>query len=91
MAYTKDNKVERIPTIQEHNTFSGKCQAFRTALFPPPPTTDPPAFESYQESNWDWPALSTTELELACSSKVKSSTPGPDALSQPIIIAAYKA
>ncbi|KAI1512336.1 hypothetical protein KJE20_12980 [Pyrenophora tritici-repentis] len=43
------------------------------------------------EKRWDWPALSTTELERACSRQVKSSTPGPDAITQDIITAAYKA
>lgn len=91
MAYTRDSKVDRIPPILGETTFSRKCQAFRTALFPPPPTTEAPAFASYQESNWDWPPLSIAELERACSSKVKSSTPGPDTITQDIITAAYKA
>jgi ribonuclease HI len=91
MAYTRDSKVERIPPILGETTFSRKCQAFRTALFPPPPTTEAPTFASYQESNWDWPPLSIAELERACSSKIKSSTPGPDTITQDIIIAAYKA
>jgi len=94
MAYTKDLKVERIPPIQGDNletTFSGKCKAFRKALFPPPPVTEPPNFTRYQESYWEWPQLSITELELACSRKVKSSTPGPDAITQEIIAAAFQA
>lgn len=94
MAYTKDLKVERIPAIQGDNletTFSGKCKAFRKALFPPPPVTEPPNFTRYQERHWEWPQLSITELELACSSRVKSSTPGPDAITQDIITATFKA
>ncbi|KAF7564345.1 uncharacterized protein PtrM4_152490 [Pyrenophora tritici-repentis] len=91
MAYTKDNKVERIPPIQGETSFDKKCQAFRNTLFPPPPITEAPTFTNYQEKRWDWPALSTTELERACSSQVKSSTPGPDAITQDIITAAYKA
>ncbi|KAH8621141.1 hypothetical protein IG631_24195 [Alternaria alternata] len=90
MAYTRDSKADRIPPILGETTFSRKCQAFRTALFPPPPTTEAPTFASYQESNWDWPPLSTAELERACSSKVRSSTPGPDTITQDIITAAYK-
>ncbi|KAF7574104.1 hypothetical protein PtrM4_057270 [Pyrenophora tritici-repentis] len=91
MTYTKDNKVERIPPIQGETSFDKKCQAFRNTLFPPPPITEAPTFTKYQEKRWDWPALSTTELERACSRQVKSSTPGPDAITQDIITAAYKA
>ena len=83
MAYTKDRKVERIPPIlgeRLENSFKGKCIAFRRALFPPPPIANPPRFADYQESNWDWPQLSLTELEQACSSKVKSKTLGPDTI-----------
>ncbi|KAH7563628.1 hypothetical protein BM1_00675 [Bipolaris maydis] len=72
-------------------SFKGKCKAFRKALFPPPPSTALPSFNNHQEKEWEWPALSTTELERACSNKVKSSSPGPDALSQDIITAAYQA
>jgi ribonuclease HI len=91
MAYTRDSKVDRTPPILGETTFSRKCQALRTGLFPPPPTTEAPTFANYQESNWEWPPLSTTELERACSNKVKSSTPGPDAITQDIVTAAYKA
>ena len=94
MDYTKEKRVERIPPIQGETletSFKGKCKAFRKALFPPPPSTVPPSFNNYQEKEWEWPALSITELEYACSNKVKSSTPGPDALSHEIITAAYQA
>ncbi|KAH7563613.1 hypothetical protein BM1_00660 [Bipolaris maydis] len=94
MDYTKEKRVERIPPIQGETletSFKGKCKAFRKALFPPPPSTALPSFNNHQEKEWEWPALSTTELERACSNKVKSSSPGPDALSQDIITAAYQA
>ncbi|KAL6161701.1 hypothetical protein ACJBU6_00804 [Exserohilum turcicum] len=94
MAYTKEQRVERIPPIQGEaleTTFKGKCRAFRKALFPPPPTTQPPSFSSYSEGKWEWLILSITELEQACSSKVKSSTPGLDAITQDIITAAFQA
>ncbi|XP_014553204.1 hypothetical protein COCVIDRAFT_82413, partial [Bipolaris victoriae FI3] len=81
MDYTKEKRVEGIPPIQGETletSFKGKCNAFRKALFPPPPSTVPPSFNNYQEKEWEWPALSITELERACSNKVKSSSPGPD-------------
>ncbi|KAH7556799.1 hypothetical protein BM1_06233 [Bipolaris maydis] len=93
MDYTKEKRVEKIPPIQGETletSFKGKCKAFRKALFPPPPSTTPPSFNNHQEKEWEWPALSITELERACSNKVKSSSPGPDALSQEIITAAYQ-
>ncbi|KAK1913100.1 hypothetical protein P3342_005036 [Pyrenophora teres f. teres] len=52
MAYTKDNKVERIPPIQGETSFDKKCQAFRNTLFPPPPITEAPTFTNYQEKRW---------------------------------------
>ncbi|KAF7569242.1 hypothetical protein PtrM4_116570 [Pyrenophora tritici-repentis] len=47
MAYTKDNKVERIPPIQGETSFDKKYQAFRNTLFPPPPITEAPTFTNY--------------------------------------------
>ena len=50
MAYTKDQKVEKIPPIHGEileKTFKGKCKAFRKALFPPPPTAELPSFLNY--------------------------------------------
>ncbi len=43
MAYTKDLLKQPIPSIRNANTntledsFAGKCQAFKTTLFPDPP------------------------------------------------------
>ena len=95
MVYTKEQQVERIPPIYLgetlETTFKGKCKAFRRTLFPPPPTTKPPSFSDYSEKSWDWPKLSRTEVEQACSNKVKSSSPSPDAISQEIITAAFQA
>ncbi|WP_432712296.1 reverse transcriptase domain-containing protein [Pedobacter sp.] len=95
MAYTKASKIERIPQIKSdqgvlQDSFKGKCQAFKKALFPSPPVTNPISWSSYSQSKWDWPELTREEVQRACSSKVKSSTPGPDYITQDIIIAAYK-
>ncbi|KAF7564239.1 uncharacterized protein PtrM4_153550 [Pyrenophora tritici-repentis] len=75
----KENIIrQEMPSVPQH-------------AIPTTAITEAPTFTNYQEKRWDWPALSTTELERACSSQVKSSTPGPDAITQDIITAAYKA
>ncbi|KAJ8063433.1 hypothetical protein OCU04_008652 [Sclerotinia nivalis] len=97
MSYTKDLQTERIPNIrsspsQFESSFEGKCSAFRSTLFPPPPITPAPIWEGYKQSNkWDWPKLTESELFNACSTKIKGKTPGPDGITQEIIIQAYKA
>ncbi|EDN96572.1 hypothetical protein SS1G_01498 [Sclerotinia sclerotiorum 1980 UF-70] len=97
MSYTKDIQTERIPNIRSNpskleNSFEGKCSAFRSTLFPPPPFTPPPNWESYKQSKkWEWPDLTESELLNACSAKIKGKTPGPDGITQDIIIQAYKA
>ena len=97
MAYTKTARVDKTPQIQSpssavlEDSFQGKCSAFRTALFPPPPITSALSWNNYTEGRWEWPVLSQIEVEIACSSKVQSSTPGPDSITQEIITAAYKA
>ena len=94
MAYTKENKTERIPQIQSgdtlEDTFEGKCSAFKNTLFPPLPTAAPVSWDGYTQGRWEWPELTYGEVEKACSSAVKSSTPGPDAISQNIISTAFK-
>lgn len=97
MKYTSKSKVQRMPLIKDpirgpQSTFDGKCKAFRTALFPPPPEATEAEWENYKESDrWEWPALTKVELEHACSSKIKSRSPGPDAITQDIITKAYEA
>jgi hypothetical protein len=98
MKYTKDSKVPTIPKIQNlqgtiQSTFKGKCDAFREALFPPPPKADKPTWEEYQgdQSKWDCPNLTHIELENVCSSKIKAKSPGPDGITQDIITHAFTA
>jgi ribonuclease HI len=97
MAYTQSTTSQRMPSIQSaqslEDTFDGKCSALRSALFPKPPETSLPDWDTYspREQAWEWPPLSKIELREACSSKVKSKTPGPDNITQDIIIAAYRA
>ena len=97
MGYTSDKRVERTPPIQSsptrlEDTFQGKCSAFRDTLFPYPPSAPKPNWTNYQPStSWDWPSLSRAELEDACSAKIKGKTPGPDSITQEIILHAYRA
>ena len=97
MSYTKDRRIERIPQIQSirnpklEDSFEGKCSAFRQTLFPPPPTAPDPQWDNYRSLDWNWPTLTKVELETACSAKVKGKTPGPDSITQEIILQAYKA
>lgn len=97
MKYTNGNRVQRMPNIKDeagriHTTFDSKCDAFRTALFPPPPNAEKPNWNSHaQDPKWTWPELSKAEVEHACSSKIQSKSPGPDGITQEIITHAYKA
>jgi len=96
MSYTKDSQVERIPPIQSsttlHDSFQGKANTFRTTLFPTPLVTPEPTWRNYKPSSqWNWAPLSVAELQSACSAKIKGKTPGPDHITQDIILHAYKA
>lgn len=96
LAYTKDRQFERTQTIKSpsgtlEESFKGKCLAFKKALFPPPPHAPTLTWDGYDTDNWDWPKLAEVEIENACSTKVKSTTPGPDGITQEIICQAYKA
>ena len=63
---------------------------FREALFPRPPITKDPDWDSYSYNrDWKWPSLEPSELKLACSTKIKGRTPGLDSISQEIITRAY--
>lgn len=71
-------------------TYKGKCAAFREIFFPPP-TTSKSRWSRYKQNNqWDWPELTKVELRNACSAKIKGKTPGPDGITQDMIIRAYE-
>ena len=85
MSYTKDVLVQPIPGITDISTntlktdFQDKCDAFRAALFPNPPTAPDVDLLGYTSNpDWDWPALEPSELRNACITKLKGTTPGPD-------------
>jgi hypothetical protein len=85
MSYTKDVIAQPIPGITDISTdtlktdFGDKCDAFRAALFPNPPTAPDVDLSDYTANpSWDWPELSSIELKNACTTKLKGKTPGPD-------------
>jgi len=95
MSYTKNKTVERLPSIRSsrglEDTFKGRCNALRDTLFPTPPRTESPSWEGYRPSDWSWPTLARIELTNACSAKIKGKTPGPDLITQELILKAYEA
>ena len=91
MAYTKDRQTEKLPPILNREFFQDKCNILRETLFPSPPQAPKPSWETYKPNNWNWSILTTSELENACSAKIKGKTPGLDSIGQDIILQAYKA
>ena len=85
LAYTKNRLVEKIPPISNKTDFYDKCKVFRETLFPTPPSAPEPTWDRYRPYNWNWPSLARSELENACSAKIKGKTPGPDLINQDII------
>ncbi len=98
MSYTKDASIQPIPSIYSYSTnslkstFQDKCNIFRSTLFPPPPSSTPVNLNNYEASlEWKWPILSRIEVDNACTTKIKGKTPGPDLITQEIIVQAYRA
>ena len=91
MSYTKDIIAQPIPGITDTITntiksdFNSQCNAFRTALFPEPPLAPEVDLSEHTVSDWEWPKLSSIELQNACIAKIKGKTPGPDNITQDII------
>src|SRR6201747_1731059 len=98
MSYTKEYTSQNIPSLFNSqtntiiSTFQEKSDTFRNTLFPPPPISSPINLNSYiANKEWKWPKLSYIELENSCTSKIKGKTPGPDLITQEIIVQAYLA
>src|ERR1700709_2020366 len=98
MSYTKEYTSQTIPSLFNSQTntfkltFQEKSDTFRNTLFPPPPISSPINLNSYiANKEWKWPKLSYIELENSCTSKIKGKTPGPDLITQEIIVQAYLA
>src|SRR6201747_699630 len=98
MSYTKEYTSQTIPSLFNSqtntfiSTFQEKSNTFRNTLFPLSPISSPINLNSYiANKEWKWPKLSHIELENSCTSKIKGKTPGPDLITQEIIVRAYKA
>ena len=94
MSYTRNSSRRQIPTINNEDSFEGKCKAFSEALFPRPPAEEPlpSRQEAYTAGDQGWTTLTEEELAAAYSTKiVKGKTPGLDGITQAIISKAYGA
>ncbi|KAM3081197.1 hypothetical protein ACMFMF_011951 [Clarireedia jacksonii] len=88
-SYTKPYLDRKLPTISGQTSFEGKATMLKTTLFPKPPSSTSPDWAGYTADSW--PELAINELKLACSTKIKGKTPGPDGITQDIINKAYQA
>lgn len=99
LKYTKAKDSQAIPPLRpstDHTTyftnFEEQAKCLKETLFPPPPVTAPPDFPNYTPKvTWPNKPLDHTELKLACITKIKGTTPGPDLITHPIIQKAYLA
>ncbi|KJZ71458.1 hypothetical protein HIM_09144 [Hirsutella minnesotensis 3608] len=113
-SYTKARVNPTLPSLSykkggveaKANTFTEKCEAFLTTLFPTPdpspgpsPPSPPQSLEteppgrsgSKGKAMWDWPELEDPEIRRAIVSSSNKKAPGPDSLSFLPIQYAYKA
>jgi hypothetical protein len=105
MSYTKPISEGLNPTNDEQTTFTGKCQALRTALFPNPPK--PPEGTEFVKSkanigenrqvkiskgykcSWGSPQSRNSDPRVVTRQSKK--TPGPDGITQEIISKTFQA
>jgi ribonuclease HI/endonuclease/exonuclease/phosphatase (EEP) superfamily protein YafD len=113
-SYTKARANPTLPSLSykkggveaKANTFTEKCEAFLTTLFPTPDSspgpsppsppqsleTEPPGCSgSKGKARWDWPELEDPEIRRAIVSSSNKKAAGPDSLSFLPIQYAYKA
>ncbi|KJZ68630.1 hypothetical protein HIM_11979 [Hirsutella minnesotensis 3608] len=113
-SYTKARANPTLPSLSykkggveaKATTFTEKCEAFLTTLFPTPDPSPGPSSPSRPQSlgkeppgcsgskgkaKWDWPELEDPEIRRAIFSSSNKKAPGPDSLSFLPIQHAYKA
>lgn len=96
LAYTKVRQFTNLPNLQGEDgqlkeSFTGKCQALKSKLFPIPPRTAPFNWAHHKEDNWKWPKLTESEVANVCCNASKGTAPGPDQMNWAIINHAYNA
>lgn len=97
LSYTKDKVITKLPTMQKENgelaqSFEEKSKALKTKLFPAPPESPSLDWNQHQEDGkWDWPKLSSDEVERACCRPSKGKAPGSDEIDWKMIEHAYGA
>jgi hypothetical protein len=96
--YTKERSLKKIPPLQDSNQqctaiFEEQASILRTALFPQPPSSDPPSWTQYppSPSPWDWPPLTPQEVAKSLFKNTKKTAPGEDKLSFSILQQAFPA
>ena len=96
LKYTKGYQSAHLPMIRDKNgdlksSFADKCNTLRTELFVTPPMAPELDWSTHKETSWDWPELTSVEVENACCKLSKGKAPGPDQIDQNMICHAYKA
>jgi ribonuclease HI/endonuclease/exonuclease/phosphatase family metal-dependent hydrolase len=96
MGYTKDGQPNRIPQIRDsggnlQETFEGRCDAFKTAFYPPPPIAPEPQWSTYRRGDWEWPKLEMIELQTVCHAVSRCTAPGPDDIDWTVLNRALEA
>ncbi|TVY22092.1 putative 115 kDa protein in type-1 retrotransposable element [Lachnellula hyalina] len=82
LAYMKSRRLELVLNL--------KLSATYFTLFPPPPETASPKWTLYTAlDQWQWLKLAPDEVKQACSSEIKSTSPGLDYITQTIITHAF--
>ena len=71
LKYTKPTQVQGVPEIRNRDNgltdnFEEQCTALLESLFPIPPITAEPSWNSYKEGDWNWPKeLEAIEVKRA--------------------------
>lgn len=68
LRYTRGNQNAPLPSIQDKDgnvsyNFEAKCFTLRSQLFETPPRAPELDWSSHKESTWDWPELTSLEVE----------------------------
>ena len=91
--YTKPRRVEKTPTLVLDGVlasdFTTKCDIFRTAMFPSPPTASSTLVDP-SGPILPWPDITTSEIATAIGTSAPNKAPGPDGLNFLMIQKAFE-